>query len=234
MPTLLERVGDLRERIVELGRVDVERANFEKLSTRASQVRARAGQIEAVVASIARLEAHGVDLGKIPKPSRDLRDKPAALLAALKSDWATFAKDSLFATSFLNPVEAHTEKIREVAIAAWRAHVDRTVPKINDGLLETLGKAGFASQVARLRDRREMARKLRDGLPASDDVFSMLTALAQEISAVWGQLEGVPSSVIVFLTKAARREATFQDLTSEVREWLGEHGMIPQLRIGIG
>ena len=61
-----------------------------------------------------------------------------------------------------------------------------------------------------------------------------LAVLAENIQKIWGELKDVPEPVTAFLTKAARREATFADLTPQVRKWLEEHGLISHLRIGLG
>lgn len=233
MPSLLERAKTVESRVTELGRIGVERGNYEKLKTRAEQVHKQADSLRVTASSVVRIRANAISVDSLPNASQELRRRLVTLHETLTQDPQVIANDSQFLISFLNPLQAHTEKLRASVLALWKSHVDSIVPKIAETSLEVLSNAGFSSQVVRLRQLREELGKLRESMPASDDVFSKLEKLAKEMERVWSELKGVPAAVMSFLSKATQANATFADLTPEVEEWLDKRKLIPQLRIGL-
>src|SRR5689334_15388294 len=106
MATLIDRVAVLQLRLGELGQIGIERANFERLKTRAEQMGDQAARFEETTNSLALLRAHEVPLGKLPTASQALRNKVPAIVEMLKKDWVQFANDNSLSTTLITPVAA--------------------------------------------------------------------------------------------------------------------------------
>jgi hypothetical protein len=231
MSTLVERAQTLTKHLTDLNQLAVHRANFQMLRTRSKQLDDRTKDLDNAVCSVAVLKKGGLKLGETPTPSKELCTRSEKLHEISPSDWMSVIGNDQIASTFLNPIETYTKRLREFASTVWRQHIDNVAPKINDALLSTL-KTVLGSQVARLQALRQELEALRVTLPVDEATFSRLNSIVAEIKTIWGQLEGVPEAVRIFLVRAAQRQATVSDLTPDVREWLEKNSMLDQLRIG--
>ncbi len=109
MQTLLERIEAVRGYAADLNTVETERARFLQIRTRAGQLRVSADALGALTSSLGALRSAGIS-APIPKLSRELRTKPAAMLESFRKDPASFLDDGQFAVTFKAPLEAYATK----------------------------------------------------------------------------------------------------------------------------
>ena len=234
MPTLLERSLELHKLAGQLAAAGTEKALFEKLTTRAAQVKDARNELQSAERAVRLLTTRGVRPATLPRASNALKAKGPVVRQQLRDDWRAFADDRTVPTNFVEPVKVHASKLRDAALAAWQAHVDSGQPAIRAALITALAAAGFQAQCARLQQLQAEVADLRGSCPSSVADFDRLDELKAAIQRIWGELQGVPANVIEFLRKAARREAKVTDLTPGIRTWLDDRAMLDQLRIGLG
>jgi hypothetical protein len=234
MASLLERVGELSDRLRRLDQLGSEKALLERLQTRAQQVEEASTAVEVAYRSSRVLDKAGISIGRLPSPSIALRQKPRQLLAELGADWREFVNDNDIKNTFVDRVEGHASRINDILLERWRAHIQEGLPDISEEFLSAFASAGFHEECGRLRDLRVEVGSLRNALPARMEDCDALAKLKAEINEVWTGLKGVPVEVIAFLRKASSRQASFDDLSEIIQSWLREHGVLPKLRIGLG
>lgn len=230
--TLIERNKSLLEKIDRLTQGSVEKANLDKLETRATQTLTHAANLMEVSNGITVLERHGIPLQGIARPSKDLRAKPKILGESLNSDWREFANDDSMFFTFLTPLNTHKEQLVETGLTAWQFHVDEAIPTINEGLLSVIAKTGKSSDAKKLQELLSEVQIIIATIPKDDGTVKKVNELAEGIKNIWGKLKW-PKPVESFLEKAVEEDATFIDLTPEVEKWLTKHKIINLLRISL-
>jgi hypothetical protein len=233
MPTVSERLEVLEPQLEALRRGAEERSLIDALRTRAMQIASKRQALEAQLALLQRVEQLGGKIAVRPRASAPLRGKPAILKSRLEANPADILDNSQWDASFMTPLEALTGKLQEATLESWKALVDETAPMVGDEVLRQFEITGFSRQVREVRAARERIRELRNRPPTSDSALTEVKELSEAAARELGALEAVPSMVRSFINKAAANEASLDDLTNEVRDWLRDRNMLQWVRIGL-
>jgi hypothetical protein len=129
----------------------------------------------------------------------------------------------------------YVERLERAVMDLWKAHVRASVGSVADlvvlsDLLNTL--PGQAKEKKVLQEARKPIEELSESIPDASSGAS-LSATADKVNSAFTDAFGV-DSVREFLLACARGGATLDQLTSEVREWLGRTGAVDKVRVRLG
>lgn len=234
MSTLLERAEDVINKADLLKRASDEKRRFDHLRTRHNQIRTALQELDSAQRAVRLLKSNGVEVESLPSVSSALQRKPSVLRTQLERSWQELADDNMLQETFVKPVNNHAQKVHNAALAAWQYYVEQKLPVMRNDVINAMEAAGFCRECERLRKAHQEVNELRKTCPTSLDDFSRLDELTREISSIWSNLQGVPWDVVAFLQKATKRQATLDDLTPAIRDWLKDHNMLDKLRISFG
>jgi hypothetical protein len=232
MATLAEQLADLEPQIASLQRASEERSILKALRARSQQIAQARGTLDAALTTYARIQRLGGNTAGRPRASAALRARPGALVERLEGNRDGVAADQQWDVGLLAPVGQFSTKLTEWMQESWSGLVDKHAQPVTDDVLGQFERLGFGDRVRELRITRDRIRELRNHLPVDDSALNNIVILARAMSEELGALKSVPPAVRAFFAKASRREAGFEDLTTEVQDWLRAHDMLKLIRIG--
>jgi len=232
MANLANRLAELQPRIGSLRDANDERSVVQALRARSTQVASARQSLEEAIDAFRRVERFGGMAGGRPRASVALKSKPIALSERVVANPSDATDNAQWATTFLTPLSEFTVKVQQATLVAWQSIVDKRAPPTRDDLLDSLDRGGFGARVRQVRAARDQIRELRNRIPTADSALETIEALGQSITKELATLEAVPTPVRLFISRANRQEATLEDLTKEVKDWLHDRDMLKLVRLG--
>jgi hypothetical protein len=233
MTTLLERLDQLGAQLDTFNRAREERDLVNALRSRRTQLADVRTQVERALDSLARVKRLGGKVARKPPASAALRGKPGAFEERLAIDPDEVAHDKQWDRTLLDPLRIFADRVSEAALLSWQAQVDEGVPPVTDEVFTKLEKFQTPAVVREVHAARERIRQLRGSLPISDGALADVAALGQMIRKVLATLQNLPHSVQTFLSKASSYDATADDFSLDVQQWLRENDLLRLVRIGL-
>ena len=233
MATFLDRIEHLTQQLQRYDRLKEERTTMEALRTRKFQVAEAAAQAEKALNALTRIEAMGAKVTRRPRLTARLRAKPAALAKELTQRPDELAHDSQWNPTLLEPLEMFSSRVLETAKEAWQDLIDQKIPPVKDEVFKQLDQFQTQTQIEELRSARERLRQLRSSVPTTPEALAEVEALGNQIQKSLQQMRNLPREVQTFLAKAVAYQATADDFTVAVQDYLRENELLALVRIGL-
>ncbi len=234
MSNLIEKSRHVMDLMDQLKGIDDQQETFQRIESRAGQVRAVREKFNSLLASRTLLNDCNIPNSPPKSASNSLINKGLVLMSDLSKSWEKFADDKTLKTQFIDPVGLYADKIKKALEIGWGNYVLESKPDVPRTLLNSLSASGFGEKVETLRDLLEEIEDLANSLPSEKQQVERIAEASEGAKVLINELDGIPDAVRVFLTKATNGTALLSDLTEEVRSWLTEHKMLTQLRVRFG
>ncbi|MEA5506976.1 hypothetical protein VB735_28560 [Halotia wernerae UHCC 0503] len=115
---------------------------------------------------------------------------------------------------------------------AWKRYRDQQMPSTNNEILNLLAKVeAFKNTV---RDIQIIDREIQNVIyPKNNAEFAVYERKIEQLKYYWNSLSSdeVPEAVLHFLRAAANQGAPLNIFTSEVQDWINQHGISDSLKI---
>jgi hypothetical protein len=233
MSTVTERLEALEPQLESLQHSLSERNTLQALRTRAEQINRTRQALETQLRLFELVEQLGGRFTSRPRASPTLRARPTVLKSRLEQNPSDVIDASQWDGSFMEPLGVFTGRLQEAALASWQSLVDEKAPTVGDDVLNQFELAGFSRQVREVRAARDRIRQLRAQVPAADGALAEVVALSTAAARELATLQEVPPEVRAFIARASAGEASLDDLTEQVREWLRNRDMLKLIRISL-
>jgi DNA repair exonuclease SbcCD ATPase subunit len=234
---IVERTDELSEKVGRLQQFNELASQAEALRTRLQQL----GEREAILTVLAeltdRLNAIGIDVGTTSNGLAEARGETLARREEFSRDplTATDPQDSSFRFSYLRSLDTITENVRRRLLLSWQAYLRAQAPELHEDLLSVLGRIGKLSQpVQEIRQLQTNLEQSSAALPQDDASIHAALDTTKKLRERWTALpvEDIDASVMDFLRSAVGPDgAPVAGLTTDIRAWLEEHGLLESLRI---
>lgn len=231
MPTKLERMRELGRHLTLVEQAQGEMQQLDHLATLKDK-------ILPMVDGLERLNSRCAILGvKVDRAARrSLVDKLAELSAQVVRDPSQVGQGSEF-NNFKDALGDYNRALGEVADQEWAARREAALTATSKGMLP------FWETIPELREDALEVTELLSAIEAKsrpEQDPSRLKLFLENCESIQERAERLnafeaPAEVRSFL-KAARTGsgAPWESLTDEVRDWLGEHGLLNTLRVRLG
>jgi hypothetical protein len=234
--TLVERCERLQERIAWSSDLHARKAKAEGLADRTSRVSSLRPRVEGAVMRAKAIREHGLPATLPPCHLAVVACRDAA--AALRENAGAGMPGELGDEAWKRLTVAIDEDAKAFELAV-RVAIDAAQKPVRD-----LQLAGFEAvaiafgkepQVAQIKmERQSLLAESWYGKTAAElrrilERSARLLETAAELRDT-----DAPEEVKRFLDRARRAEATFAELTTDVRNWLEQKGLVGQLRISLG
>jgi hypothetical protein len=134
---------------------------------------------------------------------------------------------------FQSDLDNLTNLLKQQLSQAWRNYLTRRLPSTKSEFLDLLWRIDtFRETVQTIRNLDRLIK--RDEFPKNKEEFDNTEHLIYQLEELWNNLKTseVPDVVLHFLKASASQEgAPLNLLTSEVRDWIREHGISEVLQI---
>ena len=225
-----ERAERLVKRI-ENARTRMELANHaEALESRAKQLEELAQSVNDALRIRALLHRGGVAVDSQPK-TPGLRAFAARLReVAVRDPKALIGSSGEFGQQFKRPLEQFVNGLRVMMVRAWERHVYEHSCQVPSELDVFEKLEGFRQSVRRIRECTRQRDEVRHQLPRSLNDLEHANQTLQQLQEAVAALgdDGIPVPVREFLSLAGRSGAPLESASSDVLDWLREHGLIGQ------
>jgi len=232
---LLRQVEELTARAVEIQEGESDRRDMELYQGRAQKLAQPATLYSRLATEAQTMRAAGIPFSA-PADIKALGYRATQVLAQFEGN----------PKSVLEPTDeirfAFWDRLGEVALVTdrhlregWEAHVVRSMPHIDAGLIDVLPTVSDA-------DRRQIAeiqsevRLLASSAPEDPKVIEKLALLAARLRRLLETIgvEGLPADVRTFVSAMARDSATLELVTPGVSAWLREHNLTGRIQLRFG
>lgn len=115
---------------------------------------------------------------------------------------------------------------------AWKSYRDQQMPSTNNEILNLLAKVEVFKNT--VRDIQIIDREIKNVIyPKNNAEFAVYERKIEQLKYYWNSLSSdeVPEAVLHFIRAAANQGAPLNLLTSEVQDWINQHGISDSLRI---
>ena len=233
---LLDRAGELDNRIEQFQKVKTAARDAQPFDTRARQLSKTADRIRNLQNALAALHDEGIPLQYRPANAPSLAEKASQLRILLAED-PTAIHDPPFDLrhEFIDRLNAIAQVGQETANSAWREHVLKHANLEAEGTLKVLAtlpqlKAG----VDRIRRNRDELVRLSEALPDNLKAsLELVDVLVGKLWKSWEELDAddIPEEVISFIRLSAEEGAPLSALKENVVEWLTDRGLTASFRV---
>lgn len=146
-------------------------------------------------------------------------------------DWILDNKN--FKGNFLKSnIESLKTTLERQLSEAWKSYCDQQMPTTNNEILSLLAKVeAFKQTVLQIQI---IDKKIKNVIyPKNYADFTICDREIEQLKYYWNSLSSdeVPEAVLHFLRAAANQGAPLNLLTSEVQDWINQHGISDSLRI---
>lgn len=250
--TLVDRTAALRDRLTSLSKL-------RELATQAQQFQTRATELERATSALAtwvivleRFRTHGVPLPADLPETASVHKLASQMSSAFANDpQSIIPANPMLKKAFWEPLDGLPRQLAQALGTAWISYVESLAPAPQAELLDVLGALpAFRAQVGRIRGLYRALDELKrpeallkaaqsgaDSAAQLDVLLAWSESLPKEITTALSELtgEGIPADILSFIRLAtAPTGAPFAQLTSSVRDWLEQHGLVESLRVRLG
>ncbi|MBO6947188.1 MAG: hypothetical protein JJ855_04330 [Rhodospirillales bacterium] len=236
MQNLIELAGDVKNLMDQLDNLGASQERLLALNSRATQIHKVREVIDEANTTRTILVKAGVDLQERPAASKKLIKKCEQVRESFAENWEKTLGEKTLVTNLIEPSRDHAAKnVTQKLNDDWRAFVDETAPQISGSWLNSLPDSGDIGRAKKdVTECLQEIKDLRSDLPQDETAIKRVRDLSKKARSIFDTLDGIPEAVRAFLRAASGHGAQLDDLTDEVREWLGEHEMLDRLCIRFG
>ncbi|MHC5916394.1 MAG: hypothetical protein ACYTXE_36660 [Nostoc sp.] len=208
-------------------------ANLQIIQTRQKQITDALATIQPLVEALKAFRQRGID-------NIDLTQKADSILSFVINAENNLQNDSewiLDNKNFKgNILKSHVENIKatleQQLSESWKSYRDQQMPSTNNEILNLLAKVeAFKNTV---RDIQIIDREIKNVIyPKNNAEFAVYERKIEQLKYYWNSLSSdeVPEAVLHFLRAAANQGAPLNFLTSEVQDWINQHGISDSFKI---
>lgn len=234
--SLLESADSLVERIRRFTEMRIHAREAAGFHTRADQLLRAASLVDEVREQTAALQAAGVITdGGIPL--NGLSDRAITLSEAFKSDpGSILSLDPPLDVALLNPLQDVVRRKQQSLSEAWQEYIGSIVGALPEDLLRALeGYSDLRGTISAIRAIHARGENIASKLPANAAALRTAVTEAQQVqsekTAKLEQLRGIPPEVVEFLSRVGVRNATLNDVSENIREWLEHANLLEKLSV---
>ncbi|HYX18643.1 MAG TPA: hypothetical protein VE944_30610 [Nostoc sp.] len=230
---LLEKSQELIELSQRKKSLQSSAANLQIIQTRQKQITDALASIHPLVEALKAFRQRGIN-------NIDLTQKADSILSFVinaeenlqnNSDWILDNKN--FKGNILKSnVENLKTTLEQQLSEAWKSYRDQQMPSTNNEILNLLAKVeAFKQTVLQIQI---IDREIKNVIyPKNNADFVVYEHKIEQLKYHWNSLSSdeVPQAVLHFLRAAANQGAPLNFLTSEVQDWINQHGISDSLKI---
>ena len=207
--------------------------NLQIIQTRQKQITDAFASIQPLVEALKAFRQRGIN-------NIDLTHKAESILSFVinaeenlqkNPDWILENKN--FKGSFLNSnMNSLKTTLEQQLSEVWKSYRDQQMPSTNNEILNLLAKVeAFKQTVLQIQI---IDKKIKNVIyPKNNADFTICEREIEQLKYYWNSLSSdeVPEAVLHFLRAAANQGAPLNLLTSEVQDWINQHGIADSLKI---
>ncbi len=207
--------------------------NLQIIQTRQKQITDALASIQPLVEALKAFRQRGIN-------NIDLTHKAESILSFVinaeenlqkNPDWILENKN--FKGSFLNSnINSLKTTLEQQLSEVWKSYRDQQMPSTNNEILNLLAKVeAFKQTVLQIQI---IDKKIKNVIyPKNNADFTICEREIEQLKHAWDSLSSdeVPEAVLHFLRAAANQGAPLNLLTSEVQDWINQHGIADSLKI---
>jgi hypothetical protein len=230
---LLKKTQELNELSQRKKSLQKFASNYNTIQTRQKQVTDAIAIIQPLVEALTAFRQRGIDNINLTQKADlvlnfiiDAEDK-----LQKNSEWILEPK------SFKgNILKSHIENLK-VALEqqlseSWKSYRDQQMPSTNNEILNLLAKVEAFKQT--VRQIQIIDKEVKNVIyPKNNAEFAIYESKIEQLKYYWNSLSSdeFPQSVLDFLRAAANQGAPLNLWTSEVQDWINQHGISDSLKI---
>ncbi|PHM10110.1 hypothetical protein [Nostoc sp. 'Peltigera malacea cyanobiont' DB3992] len=207
--------------------------NLKTIQTRQKQIADALATIQPLVEALKAFRQRGIN-------NIDLTHKAESILSFVMNAEENLQNNSewiLDNKNFKgNILKSHIENLKatleQQLSEVWKSYRDQQMPSTNNEILNLLAKVeAFKQTVLQIQI---IDKKIKNVIyPKNNADFTICEREIEQLKYYWNSLSSdeVPEAVLHFLRAAANQGAPLNLLTSEVQDWINQHGISDSLKI---
>lgn len=234
MKTLIERARESTDRIKALGDSQASQAEAALYSTRIQELSSAVTATSVPARMMELFAAKGIEVEMPSAQLLGLKQTIDDLAVKFESDpRSLLGPNPIWRLGTKNQLAALPERVNAHLLAAWRNHVSRLRPKIDQGILRVLqSHPTHRAQAGRIAELLTALTALAERLPMTPQELDGPTQLASEAQAAWQNLpQDFPGPVRDLFFAINAGTATAEHLTDETLAWLRGNDLLSSLRV---
>lgn len=230
---LLKKTQELNELSQRKKSLQKFASNYNTIQTRQKQVTDAIAIIQPLVEALTAFRQRGIDNINLTQKADlvlnfiiDAEDKLQE-----NSEWILEPKN--FKGNILKSyIENLKVTLEQQLSESWKSYRDQKMPSTNNEILNLLAKVEAFKQT--VRQIQIIDKEVKNFIyPKNNAEFAIYERKIEQLKYYWNSLSSdeVPQSVLDFLRAAANQGAPLNILTSEVQDWINQHGISDSFKI---